>query len=59
MKEKETKRKRLKKAIKSTGRKVRDIVKSRNVTRFIPLFGLIAIFKPGAPVYALTIDGSH
>ena len=57
------KRKKLRKAMKSTGRRVRaagrrvrDFTKSRIVKRFIPLFGLVAIFKPSGPVHALTID---
>ena len=32
------------------------MTKSRIVKRFIPLFGLIAIFTPSGPVQALTID---
>ena len=56
MKSKGSKRKKLKKALKSAGRGIRDFTKSRIVRRFIPLFGLIAIFTPSGPVQALTID---
>lgn len=56
MKSKGSKRQKLRKALKSTGQRVRDFTKSRIVKRFIPLFGLIAIFTPSGPVQALTID---
>ena len=56
MKSKGSKRQKLRKALKWTGRRVRDFTKSRIVKRFIPLFGLIAIFTPSGPVQALTID---
>jgi len=51
-----SKRKRFKKALKSTGRKIGAVAKSRIVKRFIPLFGLISIFKPSGAIYAFTID---
>jgi hypothetical protein len=56
MKSKGSKRQKLRKALKSTGRRVRDFTKSRIVKRFLPLFGLIAIFTSSGPVHALTID---
>ena len=56
MAKKESKRKRIKEALKSAGRKVRNGAKSRIVKRFIPLFGLIAIFTPRGPVHALSLD---
>jgi len=56
MKSKESKRQKLRKALKSTGPRVRDFAKSRIVKRFTPLFGLIVIFMPSGPVQALTID---
>ena len=56
MKSKGSKRKKLKKALKSTGRGIRNFTKSRIVRKFIPLFGLIAIFRTSGPVHALTID---
>ena len=56
MKSKGSKRQKLRKALKSTGRRVRDFTRSRIVKRFIPLFGLIAIFTSSGPAQALTID---
>ena len=44
---KQRKRDRVKKAIKSGGKKIAKFTKSRIVKRFIPLFGLITIFVPG------------
>ena len=56
MKSKGSKRKKFKKALKSTGRRIRNFAKARMVTRFLPLFGLIAIFTPSGPAHALTIS---
>lgn len=56
MKVKGSKRKKLRKVLKSTGQKVRNFAKARVVRRFLPLFGLIAIVTPSGPVHALTID---
>jgi len=50
------KRRKFKKALKSTGRRIGNLAKARVVTRFLPLFGLIAIFTPSGPVHAITID---
>ena len=52
---KQRKRDRVKKAIKSGGKKIAKFTKSRIVKRFIPLFGLIAIFVPGK-AHAFTLD---
>ena len=57
MKKTGSKRKKIKQAIKSTGRRVRDLTKSRVVRRFIPLFVVVSIFKPAGPAHALTITG--
>tara|TARA_B110000444_G_scaffold243086_1_gene261051 strand:- start:450 stop:953 length:504 start_codon:yes stop_codon:yes gene_type:complete len=55
MSQRERKRDRLKKVVKSGGQKVAKFAKSRVVKRFIPLFGLIAIITPGKAV-AFTLD---
>jgi len=47
MSQKLRKRDRVKKAIKSGGKKVAKFAKFRIVKKFIPLFGLIAIITPG------------
>tara|TARA_B110000459_G_scaffold203762_1_gene261639 strand:- start:2537 stop:3055 length:519 start_codon:yes stop_codon:yes gene_type:complete len=52
---KQRKRDRVKKAIKSGGKKIAKFTKSRIVQRFIPLFGLITIFVPGK-AHAFTLD---
>lgn len=56
MSQKQRKRDRIRKIIKSGGQKVAKFTKSRIVRRFIPLFGLIAIITPGKAV-AFSIDG--
>ena len=50
------KRDRFKKAIKSRGKKIGNFAKSRIVTKFLPLFGLIAIFTPDK-AHAFTLGG--
>ena len=57
MSKKLSKRKRAKNAFKSEGQKVGSFAKSRVLKRFLPLFGLVAIFKPSA-IYAFTLDNS-
>jgi len=47
MSQKQSKRSRFKKALKSGGQKVAKFTKSRMVKKFIPLFGIIAIITPG------------
>ena len=63
MQKKSSKRKKIKQALKSVGRKaravgqkVRGVAQSRVVKRFIPLFGLIVIFTPRGPAQAITIE---
>ena len=70
MQKKWSKRKKIKQALKSVGRKaravgqkvravgqkVRGVAQSRVVKRFIPLFGLIVIFTPRGPAQAITIE---
>ena len=55
MRQKQRKRDRVKRAIKSGGQKIAKFTKSRIVRRFIPLFGLIAIITPGKAM-AFTLD---
>jgi hypothetical protein len=62
MRQKQRKRDRVKKAIKSGGQKVAKFTKSRIVRKFIPLLGLIAIITPGKAMAlslpeALGVDG--
>tara|TARA_B100000795_G_scaffold190676_1_gene145267 strand:+ start:898 stop:1392 length:495 start_codon:yes stop_codon:yes gene_type:complete len=56
MSQKQSKRDKVKKAIKSGGQKVAKFTKSRIVGKFIPLLGLIAIFTPGK-AFAFSIGG--
>ena len=56
MQKKWSKRKKIKQALKSVGRKARGVAQSRVVKRFIPLFGLIVIFTPRGPAQAITIE---
>ena len=56
MSQKQRKRDKFKKVIKSGGQKLAKFTKSRIVRRFIPLFGLIAIITPGKAL-AFTIEG--
>jgi len=56
MSQKERKRDKFKRVIKSGGQKLAKVTKSRIVRRFIPLFGLIAIITPGKAV-AFTVEG--
>lgn len=55
MSQRQRKRDKFKKVIKSGGKKLAKFTKSRIVRRFIPLFGLIAIITPGKAV-AFSID---
>lgn len=55
MSQRQRKRDRVKKAIKSGGQKIAKFTKSRIVRKFIPLFGLIAVITPGKAV-AFTLD---
>lgn len=57
MSQRQRKRDRVKKAIKSGGQKIANFTKSRMVRKFIPLFGLIAIITPGKAV-AFTLPDS-
>jgi len=64
MSQKQRKRDRVKKAIKSGGQKVAKFTKSRIVRKFIPLLGLIAIITPGKAMAfslpeALGLDGPN
>ena len=56
MRKKGSKRKKIKRALKFVGQKVRSVAQSRIAKRFIPLFGLIAIFTPRGPAQAITVD---
>ena len=58
MSQKERKRDKVKRLIKSGGQKLVKVTKSRIVRRFVPLFGLIAIITPGKAL-AFTIEGDE
>jgi len=55
MSQRERKRDRVKRAIKSGGQKIATFTKSRIVRKFIPLFGLITIITPNKAM-AFTLD---
>lgn len=57
MSQKQRKRDKFKKVIKSGGQKLTKFTKSRIVRRFIPLFVLITIITPAGKAVAFTIEG--